>query len=116
MTNREWHDMISKLLRWGDNKDQQENIDNWTVKQPWKILKVLFFKELTFKNSKKGARQSKLARWNSQAVILTESNLARFASGSVNARISPARAREILGAHILSESLILAQDERWRRA
>ena len=45
--------MISKLLRWGDNKDQQKNIDNWTVKQPWKILKVLFFKELTFKNSKK---------------------------------------------------------------
>ena len=62
---------------------QLKNLDNWTVKQPWKILKVLFFKELTFKNSKKGK--------NSQAVILTESNT-------------------------LSESLILAQDERWRRA
>ena len=100
--------MISKLLRWGDNKDQQKNIDNWTVKQPWKILKVLFFKELTFKNSKKG-KVAKQLFWPS-------SNLARFASGSVNARISPARAREILSAHILSESLILAQDERWRRA
>ena len=64
-------------------KNQQENIDNWTVKQPWKILKKFCFKELTFKNSKKGK--------DSQVVILTESN-------------------------ILSESLILAQDERWRRA
>ena len=45
---------------------QLKNLDNWTVKQPWKLLKSFIFKELTFKNSKKGM--------NSQAVILTESN------------------------------------------
>ena len=45
---------------------QLKNLDNWTVKQPWKFLKSFIFKELTFKNSKKGM--------NSQVVILTESN------------------------------------------
>ena len=39
----------------------EENLDNWTVKQPWKFLKSFIhdsgrdsagFKELTFKNSK----------------------------------------------------------------
>ena len=100
--------MISKLLRWGDNKDQQKNIDNWTVKQPWKFLKSFIFKELTFKNSKKGM--------NSQVVILNRIKPRRIISDSVNVRISPAQAREILSTHILSESLILAQDERWRRA
>ena len=39
-----------------------KNLDNWTVKQPWKFLKSFIFKELTFKNSKKGM--------NSQVVIL----------------------------------------------
>ena len=43
LTNQKQHDMISELLRWGDNKDQQKNIDNWTVKQPWKILKSFIF-------------------------------------------------------------------------
>ena len=44
-----------------------QNIDNWTVKQPWKILKSFIFKELTFKNSKKGK--------DSQVDILTKSNI-----------------------------------------
>ena len=87
---------------------QLKNLDNWTVKQPWKFLKSFIFKELTFKNSKKGM--------NSQVVILNRIKPRRIISDSVNVRISPAQAREILSTHILSESLILAQDERWRRA
>ena len=53
---------------------------------------------------------------NSQVVILNRIKPRRIISDSVNVRISPAQAREILSTHILSESLILAQDERWRRA
>ena len=57
LTNRKQHDMISELLRWGDNKDQQKNIDNWTVKQPWKILKKFYFlRNWPLKTVKRDAR------------------------------------------------------------
>ena len=32
---------------------QLKNLDNWTVKQPWKFLKSFIFKELTFKTVKR---------------------------------------------------------------
>ena len=61
---------------------QLKNLDNWTVKQPWKFLKSFIFKELTFKNSKKG-KIAKQLFWPNQTLYQRVWSWLRMNAGGV---------------------------------
>ena len=84
------YDNVNKLSRKQDRHNR--NLDNWTVMQPWKILK---------ENCSE----------NKKPLIKTF-----IKSKSVMEIAEKKKKPVITGAKFKHESLILAQDERWRRA
>ena len=104
LTNRKTNDMMSKLL--GERQQRRTLItEQWNnlekilisfIRYNKEEIQYYIFKELTFKNSKGK---------DSQVSYLDQVKLVGEVIDSIAEQ-----------TNILSESLILAQDERWRRA
>ena len=120
LTKRNGFDRISKLSR----EKNDRNLDNWTIdNNPWKFL----WRE-NFSNSGDRASTAMVRRIyfseTTRASIGGANEARNFvsSSGAVEAEPNTVKGKGLAsswsepGTNIFNESLILAQDERWRRA